>query len=208
MAQTLRCLQAHTRFSGSTCEKGQVDRPTPILLGELAFRRDDREVGGLPSWHARQTYLHSRYEKTPIFYSATPDDRTAVISDGIALLVAVGFGAVHFIGWSSLLSYQELLLWRLSSISMASIPLSVIAGATILHIFKPRIRRGKRWISNLIGVDIRNTLNCLLFWVVVLLGMLYIAWRVSTLVLALTTLQLLPAGVYQAVPWTNFLPHI
>jgi hypothetical protein len=148
-------------------------------------------------------------KKVPIFYSGSPSNESVFIADAAALLVGIIFGSIHLIGWSFHSStHAELVLWRLSSAIIVGIPACFFVFSGIPTGFKAHIRQVKRSISQCTGVEARNPLNILVFWTSVMVVMLYVAARLTALVLAFSTLHSLPPGAYQAIPWINPIPHI
>ena len=131
----------------------------------------------------------SRGDRVPRFWantSATEDE--AAIADAIMLGVGVCFGAIHCIAWDfSFPTPTQLLMWRISSVSITAMPIYIPLGF-ILAAF----------------VDSRNVGVILIFPA----GMLYILARAVTLVLAFTSLRDLPPGAYETIHWTTFIPHI
>jgi hypothetical protein len=135
--------------------------------------------------------LHSN-KKVPMFYSGKPVDETW-IADLITLAAGVVFGAIHCVAWSfTFLSHTEAFLWRLSSVAITAVPV-LLVGTVLLAI----------------RLDSRSELaeNAILAFMP-LSGLLYIAARLTTLVLAFINLSSLPPGAFQAVHWTTLLPHL
>ncbi|KIJ52505.1 hypothetical protein M422DRAFT_223053 [Sphaerobolus stellatus SS14] len=96
--------------------------------------------------------------------------------------VATLFGAIHCVAWSFLFpSIVEKLMWRTASLIIICEPFLLL---TTFTSFGP----------------------CDIF-LIFLLG-LYIAARLVLLTLAFTSLRSLPAGAYQDVQWTDFIPHL
>lgn len=117
-----------------------------------------------------------------------------VTADVVALLVAMVFGAIHCIAWSSAFpSYTEQLMWRMSAIAIVVIPVTMTLSLIIASV----TRKMSKLLSDIILIAI--FVPC---------AVVYIAARLMLLVLAFSALRSLPGGAYQTVRWTNFIPHI
>lgn len=139
--------------------------------------------------------------KIPTFYAGKLDESEQFFTDIIASIVAVFFGVIHCIAWSlEHPSQTEQLLWRISSVAVASIPgiwgLFFLVGILVA---KDKIDTDG-WIWKLFGIPIA-VLGAIAVPV-------YIAARVILLTLAFTSLRSLPQAAYQTVSWTTFIPHI
>jgi hypothetical protein len=138
--------------------------------------------------------------KVPMFYSGNPDTQEILTADGITLAAGVVFGAIHCIAWSfGFGSHAELLLWRLSSIAITAV--SVLLALSI--VLGPLIPGEGSLGFIFIGIPI-----VLIVFSAPLLGLLYVAARLTTLVLAFMNLASLPAGAFHAVHWTTLIPHL
>jgi hypothetical protein len=138
----------------------------------------------------------STLKKVPTFYSGDPLDEQIFKADITTLVFGILFGAIHCIAWDfPFPSQTEHFLWRLSSITIVGVP--VLAFVLALPFMFKRFR-----IKGLRGSSIPLVI------VLVLAGILYVAARITTVVLALVTLKSLPLGAYQTVSWLNFIPHI
>ena len=103
-----------------------------------------------------------------------------------AILMALVFGGIHCVAWSfTFPSYIEHLLWKISSVAITGIPL-VFTVTTLSTVF---FDKSLPWSAHL---------PLLVF---------YVFFRVSLLVLSLTTLRSLPPSALQNVKWTTFIPH-
>ncbi|KAF7984855.1 hypothetical protein HWV62_10817 [Athelia sp. TMB] len=133
--------------------------------------------------------------RVPTFWAGdVDDDYDFITADVIALLVAMVFGAVHCIAWSyPFQSHLEQQLWRASAIAIVAVP-AALAVSTIMAAY----------VGDLLGVG-RNTVGAILY---VPLALIYIAARIILILISFSSLRMLPAGVYQTVQWTTFVPHI
>jgi hypothetical protein len=107
-------------------------------------------------------------------------------------LAAISFGAAHCLAWSfEFPSYNELILWRISSAVMMAAPLSYA-------------------ILEAIQTLMDDTNDSDYFFGIYFLATipLYLFARVTTLVLAFTTLKSLPFGAYKDVGWMSPIPYI
>jgi hypothetical protein len=140
--------------------------------------------------------LHSS-KKVPIFYSGKAE-KEAGIADLITLAAGVVFGAIHCVAWSfPFLSHTEASLWRLSSVAITAVPGLLLAilflGGLVVSFI------GDSWSEHIMFAS---------FSFMPLFGLLYVAARLTTIVLALINLSSLPPGAFQAVHWTTLLPHL
>jgi hypothetical protein len=109
----------------------------------------------------------------------------------IPVVAATMFGAIHLFAWDVYFpTHTEQLLWRLASLS---ITLSPLLFASLL------------WV--VLATDSSSLITVSRFFMI-LICVLYASSRFLLLTLALTSLRSLPAGAYQSVHWTQFIPHI
>jgi hypothetical protein len=133
--------------------------------------------------------LHDK-QKVPMFYSGKPNNEI-FIADSITLAAGVIFGAIHCVAWSfHFPSHTKSLLWRFSSAAITAVPLLVFV-ATVT-------------VALLASAVLAYSLIVLL----VFSGLLYVAARAITVVLAFMTLASLPLGAFQTVYWTTLIPHV
>lgn len=120
-----------------------------------------------------------------------PHDRNHVITLFVGCFSALISGGVHCFGWNYLFQgHTEQILWRTTSLVTASgsLPLLLIFGGVILcH------ARHDSWVVR---------------WSVATIAFIYIATRITVIVLIVSSLQSLPAGTYDVVAWTTFVPHV
>jgi hypothetical protein len=134
----------------------------------------------------------------PMFYSGKPDTIQVYTADGITLAAGAVFGAIHCIAWSfDFPSHTELLLWRVSSIAITTVP-----ALTVLSLIPLAVAPGRGLLSCLLIIPVFFVFS------LPLSGLLYLAARITTLVLASINLASLPPGAFQAVQWTTFVPHL
>jgi hypothetical protein len=139
---------------------------------------------------------HSQNSSLPMFWSGVWDDDVVGVAFLGVLILGAGFGAIHFIAWySEFPSRAELILWRVSCIVLTAVPLTpyvlVVLGA---------ISGVGQWVEvagGIVGIAIGA-----------LFPPLYIASRIATLLIALTSLRSIPDAAFITVDWTTFIPHI
>lgn len=130
--------------------------------------------------------------RVPTFHwgeSSDDDWRTYLVTG----LVGVIFGAIHCIAWSSQFpSPMEQVLWRISAITIIGVPVCVfLAGLLSLYLpFLPNKHEGCGGVLVLIS------------------AVLYVIARIMLFFLALISLRSLPAGAFQVINWTTYIPHI
>ena len=148
----------------------------------------------------------------------------------MCVFIVLFFASIHILGWNFIYpTWIEKLLWRISSLAL----LCTTVVFCLIEILKGNYRALKRlWlndekitISNLYwaslmqpdkfasGLAVQDeemegqiaNLAQILFMVP--LGVLYLLARIYTMAEALAALRALPAGAFQEVDWTRFLPH-
>lgn len=118
-------------------------------------------------------------------HAVTTTEEIGVLS--LVVTVSALFGACHIIAWNfSFPSLIEQLLWRISSIFCMALPLVII----IFSYVHPDIRYG---IAYLFAVG---------------LILMYFLARLTLLVEVFVSLRSVPAGVYQTVDWSLYIPHL
>ena len=129
----------------------------------------------------------SHEDRVPMFWADSATDQQ-MAADIMMLGVGACFGAIHCIAWPfSFPTHAELLIWRISSVAITAVP-----------IYIPFMFLLASWWKSLYFAIIS----------ILPAGILYIIARAVTLVLAFTSLRDLPAGAYETVHWTTFIPHI
>lgn len=141
-------------------------------------------------------------ERVPTFWSGASRDihgSSVIVADIIALLVAMVFGAVHCIAWSSAMPTEtEQIMWRASAVAIAIMPIVIWIGVIVGD-------RLNYWTSgSSLNVDSETT--WILVWVPCMVA--YVVARVILLVVSFTSLRSLPFAAYQTVQWTILIPHI
>ena len=132
-------------------------------------------------------------DRAPRFWANSFSD-DAERADKIVLGVGVCFGAIHCISWGfSFPTHAELLMWRVSCVAITAVPIYISLGFLLAD------RLGDKFdLFVIIGF----------YFCPLSGGILYIAARAVTLVLAFTSLRDLPPGAYETVRWTTFIPHV
>jgi hypothetical protein len=151
-----------------------------VMAGRMAGHVDDNIPDGAT--------------RVPTFYAGTTEDeRWDAITFGT--IIATLFGAIHCIGWTfQFQSPTEHMLWRRSSIAITCTPfLAWLLGQAHILSRDSCVKVPVKYLAIVGGFCI---------------GLFYGIARVALLVLALMSLNSLPAGAYQTVSWTKFIPHI
>lgn len=140
--------------------------------------------------------MYSGAKKVPTFFAGDRSNeqffsRAAVPS----AVIATGFGFLHFSAWSSdFSSYREQILWRMSSLTIACVPLLWLVTVFIFKDSRPQYAN--------------KTVQINVSLILISLACLYIVARLLLLIDAFLSLRALPLGAYQTVPWMTFIPHI
>ncbi|ESK82155.1 hypothetical protein Moror_14488 [Moniliophthora roreri MCA 2997] len=108
--------------------------------------------------------------------------------------IAAAFGAIHCIPWSfQFPTHTEQLLWQICAVAVAAAPIAM----GCLHWWLKKLQNvTPHWLDSLIGIT------------TFLLGIFYIFFRLTLIILALMALRDLSPSAYQTVQWTTFVPHI
>ncbi|KAJ7059186.1 hypothetical protein C8F01DRAFT_989765, partial [Mycena amicta] len=102
-------------------------------------------------------------------------------------LIATIFGAIHFIGWTTIFpSIAEMWLWRLSAVLVTAIPIALPLLRVLDLFFELAIDSG-------------------MFLPLILS---YIPVRLILLVLPFTALRALPPATFVDVNWSVYIPHL
>ena len=140
-------------------------------------------------WQDYLTDLHLE-QNVPMFYSGKPEQREIYIADTITLAAGVIFGAIHCVAWSfHFPSYIQSLLWRVSSAAITIVPVLVFV----------------TFLTGFLKEALESAPVTALF---ALSGLMYVAARCITVVLAFLDLASLSASALQAVHWTTLIPHV
>ncbi|KIM25493.1 hypothetical protein M408DRAFT_26051 [Serendipita vermifera MAFF 305830] len=142
----------------------------------------------------------SSEHSTPMFWSGRiPIKLLGDAGLGPTILGAV-FGAIHCIAWSSEFpSRSELVLWRVSCISMIAVPFITTIFLAFMAI---------SWRTEEHSTDWMMVIGLICAVLLILSAWLYVAGRLATLVIAFSTLRAPPPAVFVNVDWTAFIPHI
>lgn len=133
-------------------------------------------------------------ENVPVFWSGAGGLTDFVLADCITLGMGLIFGSIHCIAWIfSFPTHMELLLWRISSVAIAAIPIYI----PILIFIRLVLDEWSQTFSEFV-----------MYAFLLPSGLLYIVARLATLVLAFMSLRDLSPGAYSTVNWTTYLPHV
>ncbi|KZT19425.1 hypothetical protein NEOLEDRAFT_1245852 [Neolentinus lepideus HHB14362 ss-1] len=131
------------------------------------------------------------------YYGGNIDVDDEVIFPCIMVACSTVFGAIHCIAWSlEFPSHAEQILWRSCSLAITCLP-TAEAMVTLLLPVVDELPESKI-----------NILATILWVLIIIFPLLYVAARITLLVLAFLSLKSLPPAAYQTVLWTNFIPPI
>ncbi|KAG0702529.1 hypothetical protein DFH29DRAFT_494496 [Suillus ampliporus] len=117
--------------------------------------------------------------------------------DRIVLLIGcfsgMVFGGIHCLGWNFLFQrHADQILWRAASLGIACIPVFFLLGSGYV----------------ILSGGVEDGVKVLLWSTAIIISFIYISARVTLIVLMMLSLLSLPAGVYDTVAWTKFIPHL
>jgi len=120
-------------------------------------------------------------------YDNSRDDLLVLL---IGCLGGILFGGVHCLGWDFLFQkHREQMLWRVSSLAIAGVPATILLLGTVV-VFA-RLSKGTSTVL---------TVALITFFI-------YIPTRLILLGLMVLSMRSMPAGVYDTVAWTAYVPH-
>ncbi|KIM21648.1 hypothetical protein M408DRAFT_39731, partial [Serendipita vermifera MAFF 305830] len=107
---------------------------------------------------------------------------------------------IFIAGPSDFPSHAEFVLWRVSCAAMLTFPFIVFMLAIYVGLHDATKKYSLDWLWVPLGA--------ISFVLLLPSSLLYIAGRITTLVIAFTTLRSLPPDAFATVNWTTFIPHI
>ncbi|KZP06874.1 hypothetical protein FIBSPDRAFT_763657 [Athelia psychrophila] len=170
----------------SKCKRVPTFWAGTIKFDGKPFKYDDRTFGETPK-------LDGKTDGKTIITDLNIAT-VATIADKIALFVAMVFGAVHCMAWySEFQTHLELQLWRSSAITIIAVPVAFAVGYIVAVM-----------IDDHVDFDIFLLIGALYTPIAII----YVAARLILIILSFTSLRALPAGAYQTIQWTTYIPHI
>ncbi len=134
-------------------------------------------------------------------------------------MVVIGslFGAFHCVAWSFYFpSHAEMVLWRLSSITIL---IGLFVAGYLAGIFIIMEWVDPEWTSKPVSVFLRAwrddktstwpfILTCISVFMMIVAIVSYIVARITLIILAFLQLRSLPPLAFCAVEWTTYIPHM
>jgi len=125
-----------------------------------------------------------------------PKERRGVF---VFLITCLLFGACHLLGWNAYFpTLAEMVLWRTGSICCIALPL--------LFCSVPGVVYGGTGFDG--GNMIQRLFTIFKVYAGFIMVCLYTLVRAFLFFEAFFSLRTVPAGVYRAVPWAQYMPHI
>jgi hypothetical protein len=188
-------------------QEGQAgfSRSTTFIGDEIVspFQRFSQIIGYKP-----RTAGFRDQRRVGTFYSGDPKwvDLWPLISVLVVpSLTVAAFGAIHCIAWGfAFPSTTQRTLWRVASIVVTGAPIVLIliwiAWAAVYFTLRAWSLHGTR----------SDTVMSVVVMIAsfVILVPVYLAARLTLLVLPFLSLKTLPPGAYRSVRWTEFIPHL
>ncbi|KAG7087609.1 hypothetical protein E1B28_013558 [Marasmius oreades] len=161
--------------------------------------------------------------RVPTFYSGSKRVYSLESTSGILqLLMAMYFGGLHCVAWNFVFPTRELCqLWRISAITLTSIPLHYLIymlGIQAYHEHKfpfaewkelpSSVRRVFYYSGISLTVHTYRKFGCFAGLLHRLLIFLYLAARITLIILPFILLQGYPSHTLEEVEWTKYIPHV
>ncbi|KAG2068156.1 hypothetical protein BDR04DRAFT_1057119 [Suillus decipiens] len=152
--------------------------------------------------------VHSRRVPSAGGYDRENARRHRIIILLIGSLSGAIFGSIHCLGWNVLFPGRtEQILWRAASLAIVSAPLSIFLLNTYAirldHFWLDRFWLDRSWLNHW-----SNLVEAVAFLAILASFLAYAVARITVIVLILMSFRSLPLGVYDAVAWTKFIPHL
>lgn len=136
-------------------------------------------------------------KQVPIFYSGWPSNDEIFLATFISFLIGGIFAGINCIAWSyTTSSFTEIVLWRISSLAVFGLLLFGCI-SLLLHLC---FFKSLKWHVS----DSRRVMGRL----ILLSGLLYMAARIVSIVLAFMELKRPPSSTYDTISWIQSIPHI
>ncbi|PBK95917.1 hypothetical protein ARMGADRAFT_963611 [Armillaria gallica] len=173
--------EAKQWFSYATYERFTTEAFQPALqwyrrtMGKILFGR---------GWS-------SAYGGVPTLWAGTLDYEKTWYIGYFGAAIGALFGGIHCLAWSfAFASVPECILWRISSLVVAIVPIVLAMQLAFIKILP------KRKVVHAIQAA------------TLLLTLLYLLARMMLLMEAFLSLRFLEPGVLEEVNWTKFIPHL
>lgn len=179
-----------------------------------------------PSWLTEiQPHLHFRMGPRQRPLPRFTNDRFPVIGAGpdaiFVFIIILAYCCLHFIAWNfSFPTHVEKILWRAACITIVTTTFIFLACETYQD--GHRLGRWERWYIKLFpqrsgGLQRMNTMQKRMrerefiplweFVIMLPVTMVYTVARIYIVVEVFVSLRALPAGAFDSVQWSNFVPH-
>lgn len=182
-------------------------------------RNDHTQTSKLFNWllkvpglsHMKETIHYVTKVNRSLFYSehATWSSR---LFGFVAVLASTVFGAIHCLAWHfDFPTVTEEKLWRMASLVMIGVNIYVAVGVSALIKLRDCITRCLRSLAP-------NTFShspsfiadedALIFLSIVFSSIIHAIARIMLIVLAIMSLRDLPSSAFEAIGWSDLIPHI
>ena len=179
-----------------------------------------------PSWLTEiQPYLHFKMGPRERPLPRFTNDKFPVIGAGpdsiLLFIVILAYCCLHFIAWNfSFPTRVERILWRVGCITIVATTFIFLACETYQD--GHRLGRWQRWYlklfptnpANIARVDTmekkRREMEFIPFWEVVVMSpvtFIYTLARTYIVIEVFVSLRSLPAGAFDSVQWSDYVPH-
>jgi len=122
----------------------------------------------------------------------------------MSVVVGIMFGGIHCIAWAfHFPSRTEHILWRISAVSVAGVPLLVTFTVKSFIVYVGSDSGVLKFLAGALKL-----LAKVLVVFIIPSVLLYVSARLTLLVLPFMSLRSLPPDAYRTAGWTSFIPHI
>ena len=199
----LQCLIRHLKERISTVGTVTALQVKTALMEFLKFpARTFNVLLSRGSSILQSDHVSRRAIQVPTFYAFSTPKRVDMVVQRLTSIVAILFGGIHCAGWNfPFPSHAELIIWRISSLIILTIP---CIGVLSDVIYNAQVLCHEDAMN---GANV-ETMGKILFWVFFFSTPIYGLARLTLFGEAFIALRHLPPGAYAVVEWTALLLHI
>lgn len=131
----------------------------------------------------------------------------------VAVLAGAVFGAIHCLAWNfDFPSHTEENIWRISSVVMIGVNIYVAVGVSALIKLRDSIKGTLEFLFPEAELHCSPTLiaeeDALIFLSIIFSSVIHAIARIALIVLAIMSFNHLPPSAFEAIGWSDLIPHI